>query len=160
MSIGSAMIDLDELEDQLERVLAANLESFRPRSQAPEPHERAPDEERFWRVLNGGDEDEHYELLDECRRRAYTYGELRWRGALTLLLAHLGRRDEAVRELEATVGECESLPRDAAWLDIVTKLAEAASLLGDVARAKTLRKWLAKRVAAGTTGDRAISRPA
>lgn len=154
------MIDLDDLEDQLEHALAANLEPFRAPSEAPDDREGAQDEERFWRVLNGGDEDERYELLDECRRRAYTYGELRWRGALTLLLARLGRRDEAVRELEATVTECEGLPRDAGWLDIVTKLAEAASLLGDVGRAKTLRKWLAKRVAAGTTGDRAISRPA
>ena len=154
------MIDLDDLEDQLEHALAANLESFRARSETPADREGAQDEERFWRVLNGGDEDERYELLDECRRRAYTYGELRWRGALTLLLAHLGRRDEAVRELEATVAECEGLPRDAGCIDIVTKLAKAASLLGDVERAKTLRKWLAKRVAAGTIGDRAISRPA
>jgi hypothetical protein len=100
--------------------------------------------QRFWLVLEWGDEDEQYELLDECRRRAYTHGEVPWRGALTLLLAHLGRRDEASRELEATVAECNALVPNACWLDIVTNLAEAAFLLGDAERARTLREWLAR----------------
>jgi hypothetical protein len=100
--------------------------------------------QRFWVVLEWGDEDEQYDLLEDCRSRAYTHGEPGWRGALTLLLAHLGRRDEAARELEATVAECEGRTADAMWLDIVSDLAEAAFLLGDGERAKTLHKWLAE----------------
>lgn len=110
---------------------------------SPADLERAQNEERFWLVLQWGGENERYELLDDCRRRAYTHGELPWRAALTLLLADLGRRDEATRELEATVAECHGLARDARWLDMVTNLAEAAFLLGDLERAKTLQKWLA-----------------
>ncbi|HEX2043917.1 MAG TPA: hypothetical protein VHF24_14895 [Acidimicrobiales bacterium] len=205
MPVAPAMIDVDALEDQLERALAANLgflpvaeppPSFRARSRSPQSPQRAQKEEvgpptyrwdasaspiggalfegrvddaragladalrrrrqdgdpeaearlfaqRFWLVLEWGDEDEQYGLLDECRRRAYTHGEVVWRGALTVLLAHLGRRDEAVRDLEATVAECEALAPTACWLDVVTNLAEAAFLLGDVERARTLHKWLA-----------------
>ena len=99
--------------------------------------------QQFWLVLEWGDEDEQYALLDECRARAYTHGELPWLGALTLLLAHLERRDEASRELEAAIAECQSLPPSPCRLDILTNLAEAAFLLGDATRAALLRKWFA-----------------
>ena len=100
--------------------------------------------QRFWIAAEWGDQDERYDLLDECRSRAYTHDELPWRAALSLLLAHLGRRDEAVRELDATTAECEALPHDAARLDIVTNLAEATFLLGDGERARRLHGWLAR----------------
>lgn len=99
--------------------------------------------QRFWLVLEWGGEDEQYDLLDECRTRAYTYGELPWLAALTLLLAHLERRDEATRELAAAAAECHSLPPHPSRLDILTNLAEATFLLGDAERARLLRKWFA-----------------
>ena len=100
--------------------------------------------QRFWIAVEWGGEDECYDLLDQCRSRAYTHDELAWRAALTLLLADLGRRDEAVRELDASTAECEALPRDATWVDMVTDLAEAAFLLGDADRARRLHGWLAR----------------
>ena len=161
------MIDLDRLDDQLERALAQNLRTTAERS-APAGRRRpplpaaagadpptavagpvaavAPGPElrhlphRFRLLLEGGDEDERYRLLDECRERAYTHGDVRWRAALTLLLARLGRTDEARRELDATVADADALPHDGTWLEIVTDLADAATILGDAERSRLVRR--------------------
>lgn len=100
--------------------------------------------QRFWIVLEWGTEDERFTLLDQCRTLAYTHGELPWQGALTLLLARLGRWDEARRDLDATAAGCEGLPRDAVWLDLVTNLADAAATMGDAERARSLHLQLAR----------------
>ena len=133
------------LEGRVDDARKGMDDELRRRREARDPEAEARHlGQRFRLVLEWGDEDEQYALLDACRSRAYTYGELRWSGALTLLLVQLGRRDEALRELEATVSECQGLTRDACWLDIVTDLAEAAFLLGDVEGARILREWLAE----------------
>ncbi len=132
--------------------------------------DKPADADRYWvqrlRVaIAWGDEGERYELLDHCRTRAWCHGDVAWQGRLTLLLAHLGRTDEARREFDATVGQ---VPRpsgsraralDADGLDLATDLAEAAAHLGDHRRhalvlpalasaptpwALTGRAWIAK----------------
>ncbi|MDX6719729.1 MAG: eukaryotic-like serine/threonine-protein kinase, partial [Solirubrobacteraceae bacterium] len=68
----------------------------------------------------------------------------RWRCALALLLAEIGRVDEAQKELDQLAeGDFESLPRDASWLLSVSLLAELCTLLGDRPRARCLYGLLA-----------------
>lgn len=63
----------------------------------------------------------------------------RWRCALALLLAELGREDEARRELEQlAAGDFEDFPRDVLWLVAMSLLAELVALLGDSRRARRL----------------------
>lgn len=104
--------------------------------------------QRFWVALEWGDDAEQGEVLDHCRERAYRFGELPWRGALTLHLARLGRHDEAARELQTTLAGLDSCHDDQVRLDIVTTLIEAAYLLGDAKAAEALGRRLP--AAAGT----------
>jgi hypothetical protein len=99
-------------------------------------------EQRFWVVLAWGDEDEQYELLDRCREWAYRYGDVGWRGRLALLVARMGRMDEAGRELDAGMSGLDG-GGEGATLDVVTNLAETAALLGDGRRASALERPLA-----------------
>jgi len=103
------------------------------------------DDDRYWvqrlRVaVDWGDERERYELLDHCRTRAWCHGEVAWQGRLTVLLAYLGRVDEAGREFDATVGRLQrrsgsrAPTLDGDGLDLATDLAEAAARLGDSRR--------------------------
>ena len=98
-------------------------------------------QQRFWVVLEWGTEEERFELLDHCRRRAYWQQDVRWRSSLVLLLARMGRVDEAAREFDETAPRVLSARvRDAEWLDMSTNLAEAAALLGDARRATTVNR--------------------
>jgi len=96
---------------------------------------------RFRIVLEWGTEEERDELLDQCRARAYWFDEIPWRAALTLLLARLGKTDEAIREFDITLdrGRAAGLPAPT-WLDIVTDLADAATALGDPRRASVAQR--------------------
>jgi tetratricopeptide (TPR) repeat protein len=100
--------------------------------------------QRFWLALDWGDSEERYEVLDYCRERAYRYDDLSWRGRLTLLLARLGRLDEARREIETAFEMLGRIPQDHVWLDVATDLAETAALLGDARVATALARSLAK----------------
>ena len=99
--------------------------------------------QRFWVVLEWGDEEERFEALDHCREKAYRHDDPSWRGALTLLLARMGRTEEAGRELDFCTSRClgGSL-RDRVWTDIATNLAESAALLGDPRRAALVQRAL------------------
>jgi hypothetical protein len=68
----------------------------------------------------------------------------RWRCGLALLLAEIGRVDEARKELEQlAAGDFEGLPRDATWLLAMSMLAELCTMLGDRPRARCLYELLA-----------------
>jgi len=83
-------------------------------------------------VLAWGDDDERYDVVDHSREQAYCHGDVAWQGRLALLLAVLGRTDEARRELDSGMGVVvNASTRDAGWLDLATDLAEAAAVLGD-----------------------------
>ncbi|MDQ3979437.1 MAG: hypothetical protein M3314_07805 [Actinomycetota bacterium] len=98
-------------------------------------------QQRFWVVLEWGSEEERFELLDHCRKRAYWQQDISWRSALVLLLARMGRVDEAAREFDETASRVlPGRPHDAEWLDMTTNLAEAAALLNDARRATTLNR--------------------
>ena len=91
---------------------------------------------RYRIVLEWGSEEEQDELLDHCRARAYWFDELRWRGALALLLARLGKSDEAAREFDITTTRLLAAGRGAeGWLEVTTDVAETAAVLGDAERA-------------------------
>ncbi len=68
----------------------------------------------------------------------------RWRCGLALVLAELGREDEARRELErlAAAG-FDDIPRDALWLVSMALLAELCAVLGERERARRLYELLA-----------------
>ena len=108
--------------------------------------------QRLWIVLEWGREDEHGELLDYCRERAYHDGDTAWTGAIALLLARSGGHDEARAAFDAASRALETAPANTprrgvappAWLDLATDLAEAAALLGDAARAATVTRALAR----------------
>jgi tetratricopeptide (TPR) repeat protein len=89
---------------------------------------------RFWAALEWGADDVRYDILDHCRERAYRFDDLTWWGNLTLLLAILGKQDEAVRALDQAVPLAAGAARDGARLDAVTNFIEAAFLLGDASR--------------------------
>jgi len=117
-----------------ERVLALGREAGDPRAWS------AYLTVRYRLVLEWGTEDEHDELLDQCREQAYWHDDLSWRGALALLLARLGKADEAARELDVTLGRGRAAtPAAAVWLDVTTDLVEAAAVLGDQRRAAAAR---------------------
>ncbi len=75
-----------------------------------------------------------------CRERAYGHGDAAWQGRLTLLLAVLGRSDEARRGFDTTILHT-SIP-DTGRLDLATDLAEAAATLGDAERSDLARRGL------------------
>ena len=89
---------------------------------------------RFYAALEWGGEDERYDVLDRCRDRAYRFDDLQWWGNLTLLLAVLGKQDEAVRAFDQALPLAAGAPKDGIRLDAVTNLIEAAALLGDADR--------------------------
>lgn len=88
--------------------------------------------QRFWFAFEWGTEEERFDLLDHCRERAYRFDEVPWWGNLTLLLAAMGKADEATRAFDAAV----RLP-EAQGLDPLTNLIEAGVLLGDAGRVTT-----------------------
>jgi hypothetical protein len=100
--------------------------------------------QRFWVVLEWGDVDERHRLLDHCREQAYRHDRLPWFGALALLLARVGRPDEAGAAFDAAAGGLEPAAPGGAWLELATDLAEAAALLGDARRAALVHKALAR----------------
>ena len=98
-------------------------------------------QQRFWILLEWGTEEERFELLDHCRRRAYWQQDIGWRSALVLLLARMGRDEEAAREFDETAPRVlGSRIRDARWQDMTTNLAEAAAVLRDPRRATTVNR--------------------
>jgi hypothetical protein len=84
------------------------------------------------------------ELEPLARRNADRLPALRrWRCGLALVLAELGREDEARRELEQlAAGDFDDIPRDALWLVSIALLAELCALLGDRPRARRLYELL------------------
>jgi hypothetical protein len=119
--------------------------------------------QRFWLVLAWGDEDERYQVLDHCRERAYRYDDTQWRGRLTLLLACMGKVDEAERSFDLAAERAftgatrPAATRDAAWLDLATDLAEAAAVLASPTRAEVVHralKWPSGRLV--VAGDGAV----
>jgi len=118
-------------------------------SAALDPGKRHPQvQERTWAqrfalALAWGEVHERYEVLDHCRERAYCHGDAAWQGRLTLLLAVLGRSDEARRQFDTTIDAVLHTPScDAGWLDLATDLAEAAAILGDAERSDLTRRGL------------------
>jgi tetratricopeptide (TPR) repeat protein len=82
------------------------------------------------------------EIEDAVRRFIELYPAIpAWRAGLALLLAELGRMDEAREEFDGLSGA--ALPRDANWLIGVTLLAEVCGILRDAARAEALYEMLA-----------------
>ena len=90
--------------------------------------------QRFWAAFEWGSEEERYEVLEHCRTRAYRFDDLVWWGNLTLLLAVMGKHDEAFRAFDEALSPLAGVAKDAAWLDVLTNLIEAAALLGDPSR--------------------------
>lgn len=90
--------------------------------------------QRFWAAFEWGDHDERLVVLDHCRERAYRFDELRWWGNLTLLLAAMGKHDEAFQAFDETQALLGGGAKDGIWLDALTNLVDAAALLGDAER--------------------------
>jgi hypothetical protein len=86
----------------------------------------------------------HLELEPLVRRNADRLPAMRrWRCGLALVLAELGREDEARRELEhLAAADFEDVPRDALWLVSMAQLAELSALLHDRPRARRLYELL------------------
>lgn len=89
---------------------------------------------RFYAALEWGPPDERLDVLDHCRERAYRFGDFQWWGNLTLLLAALGKQDEAVRAFDQALPLATASAKDGVRLDVVTNLIEAAALAGDAGR--------------------------
>ena len=86
---------------------------------------------RLWAAVEWGADEERYEVLDHCRARAYRFDDLHWWGNLTLLLAVMGKHDEATRAFDEAHVLLSGVVENAAWLDVLANLIEAAALLGD-----------------------------
>ena len=86
----------------------------------------------------------HLDLEPFLRSRADRLPSMRsWRCALALVLAELGRLDEARKELDQLAArDFGELPRDATWLVSASMLAELCARLGDSARARRLYELL------------------
>lgn len=86
----------------------------------------------------------HRDLEELVRRNADRLPAMRrWRCGLALVLAELGREDEARRELEQlAANDFDDVPRDAAWLVSMSLLAELCALLEDRPRARRLYELL------------------
>ncbi|HEX2046251.1 MAG TPA: hypothetical protein VHF27_00705 [Acidimicrobiales bacterium] len=112
-------------------------------AQDPGAHDRYWGQ-RFWGASEWGDQEERGDVLDHCRTRAYRFDDLTWWGNLTLLLAAMGKSDEATRAFDEAVGLLAGVANDRAWLDVLTNLIDAAALLGDprrVAAAGRSLRW-------------------
>ena len=90
--------------------------------------------QRFWAAVEWGTRDERYEVLDHCRTRAYRFDDFHWWGDLTLLLAVMGKGDEALRALDEASALLAGAAKHPAWIDVLTNLIEAAAVLGDPSR--------------------------
>lgn len=99
--------------------------------------------QRLWLGLEWGDETEHFALLEHSRERSYRHDDLAWRGRLCLLLARMGRTDEAAREADAVLAGLQGQGPDG-FADIVTNVAETVFALGDRARAAALQRLMPK----------------
>lgn len=100
--------------------------------------------QRFWAAVAWGKDEERYDVLDHCRTRAYRFDDVQWWGNLTLLLAVMGKQDEALRAFDEASAGLPGAAKHPAWLDVVTNLIEAASVLGDrgrVAAAGRSLRW-------------------
>jgi tetratricopeptide (TPR) repeat protein len=98
--------------------------------------------QRFWMALECGTEQERYDVLHHCRERAYRFDELGWWGQLALLLAVMGKQDEAQRCFDDAGGLLSRMAQDARWLDALTNLLEAAAVLGDNGRVAAFARAL------------------
>lgn len=98
--------------------------------------------QRFWAAFEWGTDAERYHLLDHSRERAYRFDDLGWWGHLTLLLAAMGKADEATRAFDATVALLGGAATGPLALDVVTNLVEAAAWLGDAGRAAAAGRLL------------------
>jgi tetratricopeptide (TPR) repeat protein len=99
--------------------------------------------QRFWGAFLWGADAERYDVLDHCRGRAYRFDDLEWWGRLTLLLAALGKADEAVRAFDAASALLGRVAKSRMWLDVTTNLVEGAALLGDTGRVAAAHRTLA-----------------
>ena len=99
--------------------------------------------QRLWLGLEWGDETEHFALLEHCWEQAYRYDNLAWRARLCLLLARMGRTEEAAREVDAVLAGLQGQTPDG-FADIVTNVAEAVFALGDRTKAASLQRLLPK----------------
>jgi hypothetical protein len=86
----------------------------------------------------------HLDLEPLVRKNADRLPAMRrWRCGLALVLAELGREDEARRELEHLAdADFQDVPRDALWLVAMSLLAELCTLLHDRSRARRLYELL------------------
>jgi tetratricopeptide (TPR) repeat protein len=86
----------------------------------------------------------HLDLEPLVRETAGRLPAMRlWRCGLALVLADLGREEEARRELEhLAAADFEDIPRDALWLVAMSALAQLCALLGDARRAQRLYELL------------------
>jgi len=90
--------------------------------------------QRFWAAFQWGPENERYDVLDHCRDRAYRFDDLPWWGNLALLLAAMGKTEEATSAFDDALQLVAAAPQDAVHIDVVTNLIEAAVLVGDPGR--------------------------
>jgi tetratricopeptide (TPR) repeat protein len=125
--------------EDAERALSSAVERGRdvPGSMAP----IRADAQRFLVMRAQG---RQRELEPLARRNADRLSAMRgWRCALALVLADLGREDEARRELEyLAAADFDHIPRDALWLVAMSLLAELCARLGDRVRARRLLELL------------------
>ena len=100
--------------------------------------------QRFWTAFEWGGDEERLDVLDHCRARAYRFDDLTWWGNLTLLLAAMGKGDEATRAFDdasALVARAGA-DRQRLDVDVTTNLVEAATILGDPGRADAAARLL------------------
>ncbi len=90
--------------------------------------------QRFCVAFEWGTEEERFDVLDHCRTRAYRFDDLPWWGNLALLLAVMGKADEATRAIDEAQSLAAQVPADGRWLDAVTNLIDAAAMFGDAGR--------------------------
>ncbi|MGI8810002.1 MAG: hypothetical protein ACR2KK_19590, partial [Acidimicrobiales bacterium] len=90
--------------------------------------------QRFWAAFEWGGEEERYDLLDHCRDRAYRFDDLHWWGNLALLLAAMGKHEEAARAFDDALRLAAPVSDGAVRLDVLTNLIETGALLGEPGR--------------------------
>lgn len=86
--------------------------------------------QRFWLVVAWGTDDERHALAEQCQERAYQADDLQWTASLAVLLAQMGKADEAGEAFEdafSRLGRADGRIQ----LDVATNLVEAAALLRD-----------------------------
>ena len=104
--------------------------------------------QRFWLVVTWGTHDERAELAEHCRDRAYRADDLDWTAALALVLAQLGKTDEAREAFEDAFGRL-GRAEESIQLDVATNLVETAAVLRDAflgARLHYTLAWIPDRL--------------